>query len=130
MPHPHITTASAASSWFACRLVNEEYKVWKKNTPFLYGAGRVRHLVLHSRTLAILLKGFTACFRCAADLVITHALEWPSLTVQWLPVSPAAVHCVRQRAVGPSARLGGCIRICAAHRGIPPHHGAAQGGEG
>lgn len=24
----------------------------------------------------------TAC----ADLVITHALEWPSLTVQWLPV--------------------------------------------
>ncbi|KAL6779612.1 NURF55 [Auxenochlorella protothecoides x Auxenochlorella symbiontica] len=38
------------------RLVNEEYKVWKKNTPFLY------------------------------DLVITHALEWPSLTVQWLPM--------------------------------------------
>lgn len=38
------------------RLVNEEYKIWKKNTPFLY------------------------------DLVITHALEWPSLTVQWLPL--------------------------------------------
>lgn len=37
------------------RLVNEEYKIWKKNTPFLY------------------------------DLVITHALEWPSLTCQWLP---------------------------------------------
>ncbi|MFS7985823.1 WD-40 repeat-containing protein MSI1 [Helianthus anomalus] len=37
------------------RLINEEYKVWKKNTPFLY------------------------------DLVITHALEWPSLTVEWLP---------------------------------------------
>jgi len=36
--------------------VNEEYKIWKKNTPFLY------------------------------DLVVTHALEWPSLTVQWLPV--------------------------------------------
>lgn len=32
----------------------EEYRVWKKNTPFLY------------------------------DLVISHALEWPSLTVQWL----------------------------------------------
>ena len=30
-------------------------KIWKKNTPFLY------------------------------DLVMTHALEWPSLTVQWLP---------------------------------------------
>lgn len=37
------------------KLINEEYKVWKKNTPFLY------------------------------DLVMTHALEWPSLTVQWLP---------------------------------------------
>lgn len=37
------------------RLVNEEYKIWKKNTPFLY------------------------------DLVTTHALEWPSLTVEWLP---------------------------------------------
>lgn len=37
------------------RLINEEYKIWKKNTPFLY------------------------------DLVITHALEWPSLTVQWMP---------------------------------------------
>ncbi len=37
------------------KIINEEYKIWKKNTPFLY------------------------------DLVITHALEWPSLTVQWLP---------------------------------------------
>ncbi|KAL3635273.1 Chromatin assembly complex, subunit 3 [Castilleja foliolosa] len=36
-------------------LVNEEYKIWKRNTPFLY------------------------------DLVITHALEWPSPTVEWLP---------------------------------------------
>ncbi len=35
--------------------INEEYKIWKKNTPFLY------------------------------DLVLTHALEWPSLTVQFLP---------------------------------------------
>merc|ERR1712004_179803 len=37
------------------RVINEEYKIWKKNTPFLY------------------------------DLVMTHALEWPSLTVQWMP---------------------------------------------
>ena len=36
-------------------MINEEYKIWKKNSPFLY------------------------------DLVMTHALEWPSLTVQWLP---------------------------------------------
>lgn len=32
-----------------------QYKIWKKNTPFLY------------------------------DLVLTHALEWPSLSLQWLP---------------------------------------------
>lgn len=37
------------------KLINEEYKIWKKNTPFLY------------------------------DIIMTHALEWPSLTVQWLP---------------------------------------------
>ncbi|SAM02247.1 hypothetical protein [Absidia glauca] len=37
------------------KLINEEYKLWKKNSPFLY------------------------------DLVITHALKWPSLTCQWLP---------------------------------------------
>ena len=37
------------------KLINEEYKIWKKNTPFLY------------------------------DIVMTHALEWPSLTVQWMP---------------------------------------------
>ncbi|XP_058090798.1 histone-binding protein MSI1-like [Magnolia sinica] len=38
-------------------LLADEYSVWKKNTPFLY------------------------------DLVISHALEWPSLTIQWLPFS-------------------------------------------
>lgn len=37
------------------RLINEEYNIWKKNSPYLY------------------------------DLVITRAFEWPSLTVQWLP---------------------------------------------
>ncbi|KAF6754238.1 histone acetyltransferase type B subunit 2 [Ephemerocybe angulata] len=37
------------------KLINEEYKTWKKNAPYLY------------------------------DLVITHALDWPSLTCQWLP---------------------------------------------
>jgi hypothetical protein len=33
----------------------QEYKIWKKNTPFLY------------------------------DTVVSHALGWPSLTCQWLP---------------------------------------------
>jgi histone-binding protein RBBP4 len=36
-------------------LVNEEYKIWKKKTLFLY------------------------------YLVIIHTLKWPSLIVQWLP---------------------------------------------
>lgn len=36
-------------------LLNEESKIWKKNAPYLY------------------------------DSCITHILEWPSLTVQWLP---------------------------------------------
>ncbi|XP_021900342.1 WD-40 repeat-containing protein MSI3-like [Carica papaya] len=38
--------------------VEEEFAVWKKNTPFLY------------------------------DLVISHPLEWPSLTVHWVPSPP------------------------------------------
>ncbi|KAK1217100.1 Histone acetyltransferase type B subunit 2 [Marasmius sp. AFHP31] len=37
------------------KVINEEYKIWKKNAPYLY------------------------------DLVITHALDWPSLTCQWFP---------------------------------------------
>jgi histone-binding protein RBBP4 len=37
------------------QIINEEYKIWKKNTPFLY------------------------------DLIVTNGLEWPSLTVNWLP---------------------------------------------
>lgn len=49
------------------RVINEEYKIWKKNTPFLY------------------------------DLVMTHALEWPSLTAQWLPGAVHAPESVRHR---------------------------------
>ena len=37
------------------QVINEEFKIWKKNCPFLY------------------------------DVVVTHALEWPSLTCEWLP---------------------------------------------
>ena len=37
------------------KVVNEEYKTWKKNAPFLY------------------------------DLMLSTALEWPTLTTQWLP---------------------------------------------
>lgn len=37
------------------KIINEEYKIWKKNAPFLY------------------------------DVVVTHAFDWPSLTIQWFP---------------------------------------------
>nr|VZI41988.1 unnamed protein product [Spirometra erinaceieuropaei] len=37
------------------RAINEEYKIWKRNTPFLY------------------------------DMLMSHCLEWPSLSAQWLP---------------------------------------------
>lgn len=43
--------------------------------------------LLLSRLLQTAAAVTVACVPLAADLVITHALEWPSLTVQWLPVS-------------------------------------------
>ena len=52
------------------RLIDAEYKIWKKNTPYLY------------------------------DFVLTHSLEWPSLTCQWLPN-------VRRNAAGGSANASG-----------------------
>ena len=36
-------------------VIHEEYKIWKKNSAFLY------------------------------DLLVTHSLSWPSLTVEWFP---------------------------------------------
>jgi WD40 repeat protein len=50
-----VKGAHAAPEIDSERAINEEYKVWKKNTPFMY------------------------------DTVMTHSLDWPSLTVQWLP---------------------------------------------
>ncbi|KAG3109472.1 Histone-binding protein [Phytophthora idaei] len=56
-PAVAVDAAAANDAALQEKLINEEYKIWKKNTPFLY------------------------------DLVMTHALEWPSLSVQWLPNS-------------------------------------------
>eukprot|EP01104_Vermistella_antarctica_P008884 TRINITY_DN2264_c0_g2_i1.p1 TRINITY_DN2264_c0_g2~~TRINITY_DN2264_c0_g2_i1.p1 ORF type:complete len:437 (+),score=88.88 TRINITY_DN2264_c0_g2_i1:36-1313(+) len=50
-----VNEASTVESSRDEKVINEEYKIWKKNTPFLY------------------------------DLIMTHALEWPSLTCEWLP---------------------------------------------
>ena len=37
------------------KIINEEYKTWKKNAPFLY------------------------------DIILSTALDWPTLTTQWFP---------------------------------------------
>lgn len=37
------------------QIINEEYKTWKKNAPFLY------------------------------DMILSTALDWPTLTTQWFP---------------------------------------------
>ena len=74
--------------------MNEEYKVWKKNTPFLYGAEEgglptpgARACESASQRIALIdLLTLPVSLRMLSDLVITHALEWPSLTAQWLPV--------------------------------------------
>eukprot|EP00560_Eucampia_antarctica_P004654 CAMPEP_0197836884 /NCGR_PEP_ID=MMETSP1437-20131217/30384_1 /TAXON_ID=49252 ORGANISM="Eucampia antarctica, Strain CCMP1452" /NCGR_SAMPLE_ID=MMETSP1437 /ASSEMBLY_ACC=CAM_ASM_001096 /LENGTH=477 /DNA_ID=CAMNT_0043443435 /DNA_START=16 /DNA_END=1449 /DNA_ORIENTATION=- len=52
---PVPATQRDVSDVLAERLIDAEYKIWKKNTPYLY------------------------------DFVMTHSLEWPSLTCQWLP---------------------------------------------
>jgi histone-binding protein RBBP4 len=58
-PSNNVDNAAAATAESSfhneMKQINEEYKIWKKNTPFLY------------------------------DLVSCHALEWPSLTIQWFP---------------------------------------------
>ena len=93
------------------RLVNEEYKIWKKNTPFLYGAPRGRPAPPARRCRRAAAHGPDAG-AALADLVITHALEWPSLTVQWLPVRRLALGpelAARPRA-GAAGRERGVVR--------------------
>ena len=50
-----LKNMAAEESTSNFQVINEEFKIWKKNCPFLY------------------------------DVVVTHALEWPSLTCEWLP---------------------------------------------
>lgn len=44
------------------KIINEEYKTWKKNAPFLY------------------------------DLMLSTALDWPTLTTQWFPDKQEYLH--------------------------------------
>ena len=55
LPPPAPAMTEAATDVLHDRLIADEYKVWKKNSPYLY------------------------------DLVMTTALDWPSLTVEWMP---------------------------------------------
>ena len=54
-PAPSASADNDIADVLEERLIDAEYKIWKKNTPYLY------------------------------DFVMTHSLEWPSLTCQWLP---------------------------------------------
>jgi histone-binding protein RBBP4 len=82
------------------RLINEEYKIWKKNTPFLYGMSELLNKGKRMPCLCLIVLSKKPCHACSADLVITHALEWPSLTVQWLPVR--ALH-IQQQCIAASS---------------------------
>ena len=44
------------------RLVNEEYKIWKKNTPFLYGMSLIHHADAHGTYLLELSRQLS--FQC------------------------------------------------------------------
>jgi len=71
------TDKASVSNALEERLIDAEYKIWKKNTPFLY------------------------------DFVMTHSLEWPSLTCQWIPKVKHIGGCGRDvTAVEHSALLG------------------------
>jgi hypothetical protein len=63
------------------RLINEEYKIWKKNTPFLYGGTQL------------------AASAILFFLIITLSVVHPR-------VSPRLRRCCR---VAPHARMTGCV---------------------
>ena len=50
-----IYSSPVADDELEDKFINEQYKNWRVNSPYLY------------------------------DVLMSHALEWPSLTVQWLP---------------------------------------------
>lgn len=50
-----LTAAENADKNNEQQIINEEYKTWKKNAPFLY------------------------------DMILSTALDWPTLTTQWFP---------------------------------------------
>lgn len=82
------------------KLVNEEYKIWKKYSPFLY------------------------------DLVITKACEWPSLSVQWLPDKwPAQQYTTWQLLFGTHAAQQDFESVLVAKVDIPNETYEPEGGK-
>ncbi|TFK70443.1 WD40 repeat-like protein [Pluteus cervinus] len=86
------------------KLINEEYKIWKKNAPYLY------------------------------DTVITHALDWPSLTCQWFPDKespPSKPYTTHRLLLGThtSGQAQDHLQIATVQipkRDFPPSEGAAE----
>ncbi len=73
---PQTTAKNDISDVLEERLIDAEYKIWKKNTPYLY------------------------------DFVLTHSLEWPSLTCQWLPNTKSLSTASDSKAVEHNLLLG------------------------
>jgi histone-binding protein RBBP4 len=79
------------SSQIEERLIAQEYRIWKKNTPFLY------------------------------NFVVTHGLEWPSLTCQRLPT--------RRTLAENGGRSGGGNNVAEQHELLIGTHTCADGGD-
>uniref|UniRef100_A0ACD5XP13 Uncharacterized protein n=1 Tax=Avena sativa TaxID=4498 RepID=A0ACD5XP13_AVESA len=86
----------------AAAMETEEYLNWKKNAPVLY------------------------------DLVISHPLEWPSLTVQWLPSESTAAARSHQLVLGTHAAddSPNYLLLVDAVLPLPPRLAAAAAAEG
>ncbi|XP_006837888.2 WD-40 repeat-containing protein MSI1 [Amborella trichopoda] len=68
----------------------EEFKIWKKNSPLLY------------------------------DMVLSHALDWPSLTVQWLPPNDHDDDAVFPLILGTHTSCGEPNSLIIAQAHLPP----------
>lgn len=73
------------------RTINEEYKIWKKNSPFLYDMVMTHALevgsTLHPRFFFFFFLCQTTHVPPSHCFCVYVWCQWPSLTVQWLPGS-------------------------------------------
>ena len=74
------------------KIINEEYKIWKKHAPFLY------------------------------DLMLSRALDWPTLTTQWFPdkqTPPGEERSIHRLLLGTHTEEGHDNYLQIAHLSIP-----------